>query len=122
MMSLLQGHTTEFNMFGTFLMADILVGVVFGLKYDSPSSWKNTAMDTEIVRLEEISSKYWQDRQMLAIWQMDDISSGRRRRNRSHCLGLSSIFGLTGSFEICGNKSVVRSAQETPEKMPASMV
>ena len=55
----------------------MLVGVVFGLEYYSPSCRKDAAVDVEFIGFEEEAAEDWQDRQVLPIRQVHDVWSGR---------------------------------------------
>lgn len=66
-------HTTKFDMpFVCMGGVVVFVGVVFGLDDDSPASRKDAVMEIELIRFEEVATKYWYDSQVLSIRKMHD--------------------------------------------------
>lgn len=69
---LLLWHPTELcNLY--LRIADMVFGEVLGLQNDRPTSREDIMMDVQIIRLEEESTKYRQDGEILAIGKMNHV-------------------------------------------------
>jgi len=75
-------HATEFNLFCVRIPL-VFARVVFGLDDDGPAGRENTAMDVELIGLEEVPPKNGDNSQVLAVWQMYDVRTGWHAGSRA---------------------------------------
>ena len=84
-MSFFLWHAPELGIF-RICVENMVVRVIFRLQDNSPSCWEDTAVNVQLVRLEEVTTENWDHGQILSIWKMHNIwrrcHYSRYRRNR----------------------------------------